>query len=53
MTMRELKKMLAKQIKMMKLELSLIRPSALNYNYYVDLLVKCSIYEDILKEISL
>lgn len=51
--MRQLKRRLTKEVKMMKIELSLIRPSPLSYNYYVDLLVKCSIYEDILKEVSL
>ena len=53
MTMKDFKKKLTKEIRYMKIELSLIKPTPLNYNYYVDLLIKCSIYEDILKEISI
>ena len=53
MTTKDFKVRLKKEIKMMKTELSLIKATPLSYNYYVDLLVKCLIYEDILKEISL
>ena len=53
MTMKDFKRKLTKDIRHMKVELSLIRPTPLNYGYYVDLLIKCSIYEDILQEISL